>query len=430
LRPPRHPATTPLGDAWGPTTAAPAAAATSATRTPAAHGCPFDFAEALEFDPALQALLDGDAVSRIRLPYGEADAWLATRYEDVKTVTTDRRFSRSAIVGRDYPRLTPEPIIQPEAINVVDPPDSARLRSLVAKAFAPRHLERMRARTQAAVDTLLDGMARHGSPADLMEHLAGPLPLITICEVLDIPEDDREQLRTHARTMMDLGAATKTAAAEAKSQMRAYFDELSARRRAKPGEDLISTLATASDGGAVLSAGELSVMSMVLMITGQDTTSFQLGNLAFTLLSRPPLLEAVRADPAAFPRIMHEMLRVIPFRKGVGIPRIALEDVRLGETLIRAGDYVHVSYLTANRDPGKFDRPGELDPERTGPLHMTFGWGAHHCLGAPLALVELEVALTSLLARFPGLAPAVPPGAVAWNTASIWRYPQALPVSW
>lgn len=415
-----------------PKTAAPAAtsAPPTPTPTPTVHGCPFDFAEALEFDPSLQDLLERGPVSRIRLGFGEADAWLVTGYEGVKTVTTDRRFSRAAIVGRDYPRMTPEPIIQPEAINVIDPPDSARLRSLVAKAFAAKHVARMRVRTQLAVDALLDEMARDGSPADLMERLAAPLPLITICEVLDIPEDDREQLRAHARTMMDIGAATKTAAAQAKSQMREYFDELSARRRAEPGEDLISTLATASDDGEILSESELSVMSMVLMITGQDTTTFQLGNLAYTLLSRPQLLDAVRADRSAFPRIMHEMLRVIPFRKGVGIPRIALEDVRLGDTLIRAGDYVHVSYLTANRDPAKFDRPGELDPDRTGPLHMTFGWGAHHCLGAPLAIVELEVALTSLLDRFPDLELAERPQAVAWNTASIWRYPQALPVSW
>jgi len=399
--------------------------------TPTVHQCAFDFAEALEFEPTLQQLLTDEPVSRIRLPYGEADAWLITRYEDVKTVTTDRRFSRSAIVGRDYPRMTPEPIIQPEAINVVDPPDNTRLRSLVAKAFAPKHLERMRAHAQHVVDGLLDAMARHGSPADFMEHLAGPLPLITICEVLDIPEADRDQLRGHARTMMHIGAATKDDAARAKVEMREYFDDLCARRRAHPGEDLISTLATASDDtGGILDDQELAVMSMVLMITGQDTTTFQLGNLTFTLLSQPKLLEIVRSKREAFPQILHEMLRVIPFRKGVGIPRIALEDVELGGQQIRAGDYVHVSYLTANRDPLKYDRPEELDPARTGPPHMTFGWGAHHCLGFPLAVAELEVALGSLLERFPKLTLAETPETVTWNTSSIWRYPEALSVAW
>lgn len=403
---------------------------TDTSATPTAHACAFDYADALEFDPAFQRLLDEEPICRIRLPYGEAEAWLVTRYEDVKTVTTDRRFSRAAIVGRDYPRMTPEPIIQPGAINVIDLPDSARLRKLVSKAFAPAHLQRMRARTQLVVDGLLDEMARHGSPADLMQHLAGPLPLTTICEVLDIPAGDREQLRAHARAMMNVGADDKAEAVRAKARMRAYFDELTARRRAHPGEDLISTLATASDDGGMLSDSELAVMSMVLMITGHDTTAFELGNVAFTLLSRPELLAAVREERDAFPRILNEMLRIIPFRKGVGIPRIALEDVRLGAMDIRAGDYVHVSYLTANRDPDAFDRPEELDPVRTGPPHMTFGWGAHHCLGTPLALAELEIAFGSLLERFPNLSLAEHPGKLTWNAASIWRYPQALPVAW
>jgi cytochrome P450 len=395
-----------------------------------ARDCPFDFADALEFDPFLQQLLDDEPVSRIRPPYGETEAWLVTRYEDVKTVTTDRRFSRSAVIGRDYPRMTPEPIIQPEAVNVMDPPASARLRSLVSKAFAPRHVELMRERTQRVVDDLLDAMEAHGSPADLMEHLAGPLPLITICEVLDIPEADRDQLRAHARTMMDVGPASKADAVRAKAEMREYFGRLSAHRRAHPGSDLISTLATASDGGDILNDRELAVMSMVLMITGQDTTTYEIGNVAFALLTRPGLLESVLADPGMLPRVLQEMLRLIPFRKGVGIPRIALEDVELSGVRIRAGDYVHVSYLTANRDPHTFDNPAELDPERTGPLHMTFGWGAHHCLGAPLATTELEAALGSLLKRFPTLALAEPAGEVAWNTSSIWRYPMALPIAW
>lgn len=397
---------------------------------PDARACSFDYAEALEFDPSLQRLLDEGPVRRIRLPYGEADAWLVTRYDDVKAVTTDRRLSRAAIVGRDYPRMTPEPIIQPEAINVVDPPDSARLRRLVAKAFAPEHLERMRPQIQKIVDGLLGSMSAHGSPADLMEHLAGPLPLVTICEVLDVPEADGDRLRGYARTMMDTGAPTRPDALRAKAEMRAYFAELSASRRARPGDDLISTLATASDDGDVLDDRELAVMAMVLMITGQDTTTFEIGNLVYTLLSRPGLLEPARSDRAAFGRILEEMLRHIPFRKGVGIPRIALEDVEIGGVVIPAGDYVHVSYLTANRDPRKFHCPEAIDPLRDGARNMTFGWGAHHCLGAPLAILELDIALSALLERFPGLSLAVPAEKIAWNTSSIWRYPLALPVAW
>ncbi|MFF3937873.1 cytochrome P450 [Streptomyces phaeofaciens] len=392
--------------------------------------CPFDYAEGLEFDPVLKHLMIEEPVSRIRLPHGDGEAWLVTGYDDVRTVTTDRRFSRSAVIGRNFPRMTPEPIVQDEAINVMDPPGSSRLRSLISKGFAPRHMERMRVRTQHVVDELLDRMEEHGSPADLVEHLADPLPLATICEVLDIPEADRAQLRAHARTMMDTGVDNRDDAVQAKADLRAYFEKLTTRRRENPGEDLISTLATARDGDEILNDQELAVMAMVLLITGQDTTTYQIGNIAYALLTRPDELAVLRADPGKLPQAIEELLRFIPFRKGVGIPRVATEDVVLSGVTIRAGDIVHVSYLTANRDGRKFDRPDELDLERTGPAHMTFGWGGHHCLGAPLATTELQVALGTVLERFPDLRLAKPAEEVRWNTTSIWRYPLALPVLW
>ncbi|WP_406011145.1 cytochrome P450 [Streptomyces sp. NBC_00637] len=394
------------------------------------RNCPFDYAEALEFDPLLKHLMTEEPVSRIRLPHGDGEAWLVTGYDDVRTVTTDRRFSRSAVIGRNFPRMTPEPIVQDEAINVMDPPGSSRLRSLVSKGFAPRHMERMRVRTQHVVDELLDRMEEHGSPADLTEHLADPLPLATICEVLNIPEADRARLRSHARTMMDTGIDNRSNAVQAKADLRAYFEKLTADRRENPGEDLISVLATARDGDEILNDQELAVMAMVLLITGQDTTTYQIGNIAYALLTRPEELAMLRSDPSKLPQAIEELLRFIPFRKGVGIPRVATEDVELSGVKIRAGDIVHVSYLTANRDGRKFDRPDVLDLERTGPSHMTFGWGGHHCLGAPLATTELQVALGTLLERFPDLKLAKPADEVRWNKTSIWRYPLALPVTW
>ncbi|MFJ4624312.1 cytochrome P450 [Streptomyces sp. NPDC088812] len=392
--------------------------------------CPFDYAEALEFDPVLRHLMTEEPVSRIRLPHGEGEAWLVTGYDDVRTVTTDRRFSRRAIIGRNFPRMTPEPIVQDEAINVMDPPASSRLRSLVSKGFAPRHMERMRVRTQHVVNELLDRMAEHGSPADLTEHLADPLPLATICEVLDIPETDRDRLRAHARTMMDTGVDNRDDAVRAKADLRAYFHTLTRHRRENPGDDLISALATARDGDEILNDQELAVMAMVLLITGQDTTTYQIGNIAYVLLTRPEELAMLRADPALLPQAIEELLRFIPFRKGVGIPRVAMEDVELSGVKIKAGDIVHVSYLTANRDGRKFDRADELDLHRSGTSHMTFGWGGHHCLGAPLATTELQVALGTLLERFPDLKLAKPAEEVRWNKTSIWRYPLALPVTW
>jgi cytochrome P450 len=229
---------------------------------------------------------------------------------------------------------------------------------------------------------------------------------------------------------MDTSIDNRDSAVEAKAGLRSYFKTLTADRRANPGDDLISALATARDGDEILNDQELTVMAMVLLITGQDTTTYEIGNIAYTLLTRPKELAMLRDRPEMLPQAIEELLRFIPFRKGVGIPRVATEDVELSGVTIKAGDIVHVSYLTANRDGQKFDRPDELDLERTGPPHMTFGWGGHHCLGAPLAATELHVAFGTLLDRFPELRLAQPAEEVRWNATSIWRYPLALPVAW
>ncbi|WP_052850311.1 cytochrome P450 [Streptomyces avicenniae] len=392
--------------------------------------CPFDFADGLEFDPLLRQLMTEAPVARITMSYGEGEAWLVTRYEDVRLVTTDRRFSRAAVAGRDFPRMTPAPIVQSESINLLDPPASNRLRRLVSQAFTAPKVEAMKPKTQRIVDTLLSGLEDHGPPADLVKHVSMQLPLTSICEVLDIPETDRPELRRRAIDMMAVGPATKEAAVRAKAELRSYFADLTRHRRAHPGEDLISSLAAAKDGDDILGPDELTVMAMVLLMTGHDTSTYQLSNITYTLLTRPEQLARLRAEPQALPRALEELLRYIPFRKGVGIPRVATEDVEVGGVLIRAGEAVHVSYLAANRDPARFERPDELDIDRPASPHMTFGWGAHHCIGAPLALMELELAIGSLLERFPRLALAVPPEEVRWNDESIWRYPYELPVTW
>ncbi|MFB8238292.1 cytochrome P450 [Kitasatospora purpeofusca] len=392
--------------------------------------CPFNHTDGLEFDPLLKRLLTEEPIARIRLPHGEGEAWLATRYEDVRVVTTDRRFSRAAGIGRDLPRMTPAPIAQVESINLMDPPAHNRLRRLVAQGFTNRQVERMRAHTQRVVDGYLDEMTEHGAPADLVAHLSARLPLTTICELLDIPAEDRTELRGHAVAMMAMGPNSGAGQVNAKTALRAYFAELTAARRRDPGEDLISALATARDGAELLDDDELAVMAMVLLVTGHDTSTYELSNITYTLLTHPEQLAKLRAQPEMLPRALEELLRFIPFRQGVGIARVATEDVELGGVLIRAGEPVHVSYLAANRDPAMYERPDELDLDRGAPTHMTFGYGTHHCLGSHLARMELQVAIGTLLNRFPGLRLAVPPEALDWQTGSIWRYPRTLPVAW
>ncbi|MFH8553890.1 cytochrome P450 [Streptomyces celluloflavus] len=392
--------------------------------------CPFAHTNGLEFDPLLAQLLNEAPIARIRMPHGEGEAWLVTRYEDVRFVTTDRRFSRAAGIGRDLPRMTPAPIAQVEAINLMDPPEHNRLRRLVAMGFTNRQVERQRSTTQRVVDGFLDEMTEHGAPADLVQFLSSRLPLRTISELLDIPADDRAQLRSWAIAMMAVGVPDRDAANAAKKGLREYFSELTAQRRRDPGDDLLSGLATARDGDELLDEKELAVLGMVLLVTGHDTTTYQLSNITHTLLTHPDQLAKLRNEPELLPRALEELLRFIPFRQGVGIARVATEDVDIDGVPIRAGDVVHVSYLAANRDPQMYERPNELDLERGTPNHMAFGYGTHHCLGSHLARMELQVAIGTLLNRFPDLRLAVPEDEIDWNTGSIWRYPTALPVAW
>ncbi|MEV5507608.1 cytochrome P450 [Streptomyces orinoci] len=393
--------------------------------------CPFRHDDALEPDPFMARMRVEAPIARVRMPYGEGECWLVTRYEDVRTVTQDRRFSRAAVIGRDFPRITPAPIVQSEAINVMDPPALSRLRRLVTKGFSNKQVEELRPKTQQVVDALLDTMEAHGQPGDIAKDLAGKLPLTTICELLQVPAAERPQLRSWAMAMMSMKPADREKAAEAKAGLREYFAELTAERRRNPGDDLLSNLATAEVDGERLDDKELAVMGMLLLVTGHDTTTYEICNIVYTLLTHPAHLAQLRARPELLPQAIEELLRYIPFRQGVGIPRVALEDVQLDGVTIRKGDVVHVSYLCANRDDRAYDRPDELDFEREDPApHMTFGNGSHHCLGAHLARMELQIAIGTLLRRFPELRLAVPPEEVEWNTVSIWRYPLALPVAW
>ncbi|MEV7996037.1 cytochrome P450, partial [Streptomyces sp. NPDC086077] len=150
----------------------------------------------------------------------------------------------------------------------------------------------------------------------------------------------------------------------------------------------------------------------------------------YLLLTHPELMKRLESRPEDLTNVLNELLRVIPFRKGVGIPRVALEDVEMEGVQIREGDFVHVSYLTANRDPERYPNPDLIDPDRPYQPHMTFGWGGHRCIGVPLAMAELEVAIGRLLERFPGLRLAVSPEEVRWDKGTIRRFPIELPVTW
>lgn len=389
---------------------------------------PFRPATSLTVEPEYARLRDEQPLARVVLPYG-GEAWLATRYEDVRTVLADQRFSRAATVGADVPRTSP--VIQRDpSILGMDPPEHSRLRKLVAKAFTSRHIELLRPRVQAIVDGLVDDMIAAGSPADLAAALSWPLPIKVICELLGVPVADQERFRAWTDMMMSLAGQDKEHIEQAREHIRAYLAELIAARRVEPTDDLLGQLVLARDEDDRLSEDELVTFGVTLLIAGHETTANMTGNMVYLLLERPELWQGLVADPAGVAAATEELLRFIPLGTSASFARIAKEDVALGDQLVRAGEAVLVVFAAANRDPAVFADPEEIDFARTDNPHIAFGHGVHHCLGAPLARLELQIAVGTLVRRLPGLRLAVPADEVPWRADRLVRGVRALPVKW
>ncbi|MFI8301265.1 cytochrome P450 [Streptomyces nigra] len=389
--------------------------------------CPFDHVDGQGLEPQLRHLLHNEPVARVRLAYGEGPVWIVTRYEDVKLVTTDRRFSRAALVGKDFPRITPRPIAPPGSIFVLDPPEHGRMRTALGRAFAPRSLDRMRELTQRVVDELLDDFEAAGGPADLMAALATPLPTRVISQILGIPADERQWLKEQAAALKMTDPSNQPLATAAQKALHDYVISLLERRRREGGDDLVSALAIPPDQAEGLTDGELVSLIVSLILTGHDNLTNEVGGICYALLTDPDLLDRAKEDLA---EILDELIRYIPYRRGVGTPRVALEDVTVGGRTIRAGEIVHVSYIAANQDPDRFPGPDRIDPDRSRVPNLAFGWGTHRCPAEPLARIELLVAVRTLLQRFPNLRLAVPANEVPWESRNVNRLPLSLPVLW
>jgi cytochrome P450 len=390
---------------------------------------PFGPAAGLAPHPKYAQLREEGAPVRIRMPYG-GEAWLVTRYPDVRAVLADRRFSRAAAAGRDVPRARP-PMDSPDQIISMDPPDHTRLRTLVAKAFTGRRIDGLRPRVADIVDNLLDEMMAAGAPGDLADALAWPLPVTVICELLGVPTADHERFRTWTEMTLALGADTRHSdITGARDQLNAYLAGLVVRRRARPGGDLLSDLISARDHADRLSEDELVRLGVTLLISGHETTASQLGNFVFLLLSDRRRWEQLVADPELVSTAVEELLRYTPMAASVDFARIAVQDVELPGGRIAAGEAVLVQLHAANRDGAVFERPDELDLARTHNPHLAFGHGVHHCLGAPLARMELTVTLAALIRRLPGLRLAVPAAEIPWRADRLVRGVRSLPVTW
>ncbi|MFI8100961.1 cytochrome P450 [Streptomyces sp. NPDC086023] len=381
----------------------------------------------VDFDPVLAELMREGPITRIQLPNGSGWAWLVTRYEDVRMVTNDPRFSRRAVVAADVTRLAPHFIPAEGAVGFADPPDHTRLRRAIAPAFTTRGVETLRTRAQEMLDELVDGILADGPPADLTERLLAPFPLAVVCELMGVAERDRAMV--HEWTALILSSTAGAEASEAaKRSMCDYFERLVREPGDTPREGVIALLAAAVAAGEVTET-EAVGLALLLQIGGEAVTN-NTGNMVYILLSRPGVWDRLRAEPELRPTAVDEMLRYIPHRNSVGLSRIATEDLVLAGQQVRAGEAVYVSYLAANRDPEVFERPEELVLDRTPNPHVAFGYGPHFCPGAMLARLEQELIVSALLERFPGLRLAVPEDELRWRPGALIRGPEALPVAW
>lgn len=391
---------------------------------------PFAPAEAVDVHPKYAELRAEQALTRVNMQYG-GEAWLATRYEDIKVVLADSRFSRAETVGKDVPRV--RKAYEEKNIVSMDDPEHGRLRKLVAKAFTVRRVEQMRPRTQQIADELLDRLTAEGrTEGDLASQFAWMLPITVICEMLGVPLEDHYKFRGWIDTWLTVGETyTLEEMNEARfERLPEYLATLIAKRRAEPTDDLLSGLVSARDDEDRLSEEELITMGIALLATGHHTTANQLANYLYTLLSRPGYWQQLLDDPELVPTAVEELLRYTPLSPYSENTRIATADIELGGQLVRAGEAVMIFPAVGNRDERIFERPEELDLTRKHNPHMAFGHGIHHCLGAPLARIELQIALSTLIRRLPTLELAVPAEEVPWKVDNVVRGVSGLPVRW
>ncbi|WP_241518803.1 cytochrome P450 [Streptomyces sp. CB03238] len=366
------------------------------------------------------------------LPRG-IKVWLVTSYADVRTVLTSPAVSKDMLSA--VPLLERHSISdQPQSFEAelalaghmlnTDPPDHTRLRALVNKAFTTRRVERLRGRVEQAADELLDAMAGHDE-VDLLSAYAFPLPTTVICELLGVPDSDKDEFRDLSITMTS--AARHEEMAAAALGMADYLMRLVESKRDHPLDDLLSALVHARNDEDRLTDPELRSMAFLLLVAGHETTVNLIGNSVMMLLRDPDQLAALRADPALLPGAVEEFLR-LEGPLNIATYRYTTQPLRLGDVVIPEGEFVMVSLSSANRDGSRFPDADRLDITRDASGHMAFGYGIHYCVGAPLARMEAEIAIGKLLHRFPALALAEDPETLRWRPSTLIRGLETLPV--
>ncbi|MFF4954968.1 cytochrome P450 [Streptomyces chattanoogensis] len=398
---------------------------------PVPHGLPME-RDAGPFDPPRQItrLREARPVSPMVFPDGH-EGWLVTGYDAVRQLLADTRFSSRQDIGvMHLPYETPgmpvmtEPSPQvPGLFVAMDPPDHTRLRRKLTGAFTVKRMKRLEEHISDIVERQLDEMARLAPPVDLVKEFALPVPSLVICELLGVPYEDRDNFQANSAKFMakDQQLDEKMAAYGA---MTTYLAELVTRKRAEPGEDILSDLAGHDD----LTIEELTGIAFLLLLAGHETTANMLGLGTFALLEHPEQLAELRANPDLLPDAVEELMRYLSVADV--FYRYATEDLELGGETIGKGSTVVVSLLAANREPQRFDNPDTLDVRRKARGHLSFGHGIHQCLGQQLARIEMRAGFDGLLRRFPTLELAIPADEVKLRTDMNIYGVHELPVTW
>lgn len=387
----------------------------------------------LPYEPApdLRDLATKCPVTRVRLP-DDSTAWLVTGYNEAREMLIDPRYSRALVFTDDRPRRGID-IIAVDGLLSKDPPEHSRLRKLVAGAFTERRIQALRPRVTEIVDELIDALRASPRPADLVRSFSLALPARVICLLLGVPAGDVDKFHGWSNAMFGDWSRSPGAINEAYAAMETYMSELIAGKREAPGDDLIDVLISARDAEDKLSEVELVHFCIGLLAAGHETTANMINMSFVTLCEHPDQLARLRADPGLIPGAVEEFMRYVTIggRGNIGGPRrITREEVCLGGVRIPAGESVIHMTPAANRDSAVFDDPDRFDVTRPPQSHLGFGAGAHHCLGAQLARMELQEAYRGLLTRLPGLRMTIPVADLQFREGQSIASMRELPVTW
>ncbi|MGY4968027.1 cytochrome P450 [Streptomyces nigrescens] len=389
------------------------------TTQPTVRSCPFDPPE------EYRTLREQEPVAPVTFPDGAA-GWLVTRYEDVRTVLSDPRFSAKRSVlrpgGGGMEDAPPPP---PGLFIIMDAPEHTRFRRLLTGQFTVRRMRQLAPAVEKIVAEQLDAMAAAEGPVDLVQAFALPVPSLVICELLGVPYADREEFQRNSATIVRLNSSPEEFQ-QAQAAMRGFIHQLVLSKRDNPTDDILSELVQSGE----LTDEELAGVGVLLLIAGHETTANMIALSTMCLLQNPEQLAALRADPSLMDGAVEELLRYLTVVQ-FGVRRTALEDVELHGQQIKEGSMVVASLASGNRDTEHLaDDPEALDVGRSHTAHLAFGHGIHQCLGQQLARAEMKAALSALLDRFPTLRLAVPVEEVPMRDDMLVYGVHELPVTW